>query len=103
MKHDGEHWRHNAVTCRACGYRITGATSITDDDGDGPESGAFSVCLRCGEVAVYEISVFGVSLREATMDELAEFGRCHGDKLQRLHLFRAVFPLDSQDSGGLDL
>jgi hypothetical protein len=88
------HWMHNPVICQVCGYTITGATNVNGDGvDDGPQTGTFSVCLKCGEVSVYQVSVFGVSLREATMDELAEFMRAHGDKIARLHRYRAVFGL----------
>lgn len=104
MDREGQHWRHNALSCLGCGYKITGATYMNGPDGDsGPDSGSFSVCLRCGEVAIYEIGVFGVALREATTDELAEFGRLYGDDLQRLHLFRVAAPLDLEDRDGPDL
>lgn len=56
-----------------------------------PQDGDFSICLRCGEVAIYAVGAFGVALREATLEELAEFAANpeNTDAVQKLHQFHA--------------
>lgn len=80
--------RHNVFHCRMCGYKADASTSLFRPDAV-PTSGAFSVCLNCGEVSVYEIGPLGVAVREPTLDELAEFTADHPGVVQTMIAFNA--------------
>lgn len=74
------HYGHNRLHCRVCGKGINCASPAPGRPDTGPpQDGAFSICLYCGEVSVYERGPFGVLMREPSMDELAEFNRDHSD------------------------
>lgn len=69
-------WRQRDRTrCPACGHTPNSfGHSGTDGPARPPRNGDFSVCIRCGEVGIIELSPIGVaSIREATLAELAEF------------------------------
>lgn len=85
----GNEWHHsNRLTCRACGYGFDAAADAAKS-GAKPEDGSFSVCFSCGEVSVFANGPLGLSIREPTVQELAEFARDHGRVAQALHRFRA--------------
>lgn len=58
------------VTCAACGYRMDAASGI--DGAVVPTDGAVSICARCGELACFEQTPFGMRLRPVTDAERAE-------------------------------
>lgn len=78
---------HNPLHCRVCAAEITQATSIYVDEV--PSTGSFALCMRCGELSIYEIGPLGTALREATNDELAEFARDYSHVAQQLTTYRA--------------
>lgn len=53
-------------TCK-CGKKMDRASGITGDRG--PKSGDISVCLRCGNINIFNEDL---TLRDLTMDELLE-------------------------------
>lgn len=67
--------RHDTLPCRACGNQQNAATVPGHDQVPIPADGDYSICLRCGEVSIYSVTLFGVALREPTTAELAEFAR----------------------------
>jgi hypothetical protein len=85
--------RHPILHCPACGTPCD-AAGVTGDIAPTPTDGDYSICFRCGEVNIYVIGPFGVSIREATTAELAEFAR-HPDNtrtVRALHEFWATHP-----------
>jgi hypothetical protein len=82
-------WRHGSLSCSACGYRFDGTGSLVSGDQRAPDDGDFTICFRCGEVMVYVIGALGVSVREPSTTELAEFARIPGAtaEVRRLHEF----------------
>lgn len=84
-------YRHKANPCRVCAHPNDAVREGYGGDAV-PRTGDVSVCWRCGEVSVFEIGAFGMVLREPTLDELADFGRDHGDHARRLRDVRANRP-----------
>jgi rubredoxin len=84
-------WRHrNRLSCPACGYQFDAASSQADE-ARAPADGDFSVCFACGEVMVFAASAFGLAVREASTEELAEFSRSpeNVETVRSIHRFRA--------------
>jgi hypothetical protein len=46
--HDHEH------TCLSCGYRFQAATNVKGTLEGAPEPGSFSLCIRCGHLAIFD-------------------------------------------------
>jgi len=59
-----------ASRCPFCLYTMEAATGITDDEA--PEDGAATMCIACGEFAVFERAAPG-GLRKPTDEEYGEF------------------------------
>ena len=60
--------RLKGVQCPTCEYQYDAVTGI--EPGSSPEDGDISVCVRCGEVAVFVVAGDSLSLREVDIDEL---------------------------------
>jgi hypothetical protein len=74
---------HDPIICRSCGMTIHAAAGINHEYK--PLTGAFSTCLNCWTVSVYEVSPLGkIALREPTDAELVLFARLHGPTIRRL-------------------
>lgn len=58
------------AACNTCGYRITTATSTTDEATPGP--GDVSICLACGAIEVFVDSPNGLVTRPTTELEYQE-------------------------------
>lgn len=86
--------RHQALSCLACGGKQDAAGTPDGSPASQPTDGDWAVCFRCGEVAVYAVGPFGVALREATTEELAEFSAdpANGKLVRDLHQFWASRP-----------
>lgn len=69
-------YRHPALSCRACGATHN---ALTNADRGGPPAndGDFTVCFRCGVVAVLVIGPLGVAMRAPSPEELLEFAQDH--------------------------
>jgi hypothetical protein len=86
-------WRGpRKVNCRACGYPMDalGERAPNLPDTRAPEDGDYAICFRCGEVSVVVMHpLLGVTLREPTGAELAEFARNpdYTAAVRRLHRF----------------
>lgn len=63
------------TTCPACGYRADRTTGVGNADGASPTPGALSLCIDCGEWAVFENDFVGLRLRAPSESELVEFHR----------------------------
>lgn len=57
-----------SANCLRCGYAFDTYTSVTPGGGR-PDTGAVSLCLECGHLAIFVNSTFGLALRETTADE----------------------------------
>lgn len=63
------------LSCRICGYGLNNATFMGLDDHP-PEPGDVSMCAKCGELSIFDLSALGhVVLREPSLQELAVIGR----------------------------
>jgi hypothetical protein len=88
-------WRQpGRMTCAACGYTpdAFGYAEKNPDSPRAPQAGDWSVCFRCGEVAVIEVHpLLGAALREATTEELVEFAAdpVNAATVWKLHRWRA--------------
>lgn len=59
------------LSCPACGYKHDAASPLAGDD-HVPTAGSISLCMACGEPAVFTGSeAFGYGLRPATAEERA--------------------------------
>lgn len=65
------------TSCPACGYVMDDATAA-DGSNVWPEPGDFSLCLRCGEVLVYNGQM---TVRRATNAEINELEPAHRAEL----------------------
>lgn len=59
------------IPCQRCGYRFD-ATTCTTDAALLPADGDLSICLACGELAIFAEGPDGLTLRPATADERAD-------------------------------
>ena len=57
--------------CPWCGYRHEVASAVGGDGPRKPDAGSISICIACGEVAVFELDFLGLRLREPTDEERA--------------------------------
>lgn len=95
---DGDTWRQpGRMSCTACGYSTDafGHHEQKPADPRAPQTGDWSICLRCGEVSVIDLHpLLGASLRPATTAELAEFAAnpANIDAVRRVHQFNAGAP-----------
>ena len=89
-------WRTSGMMrCPACDYGMDALGLDRPGPCPRPEAGDYTVCLRCGEVAVITIHpLLGASLREATTTELARFAANPENTaaVRRLHAFNATHP-----------
>ncbi len=68
-------YHHDPIVCRACGTQLD---SVSDPYGttNRPTTGAFTLCIVCGEVSVFEVAEDGtVTMREPNFVELEIFNR----------------------------
>lgn len=92
---DSSTWRQpGRMACPACRYAPDALGHHEDNPADprAPQTGDFSICFKCGEVAVIDVHpLLGATLREATGEELAEFSTNPDNTaaVRRLHLFLA--------------
>lgn len=56
------------------------------------QDGDFLLCIGCAEPAVVVIGPFGLGMRKASEDELAEFAVEHGHHVEKLRRFLAENP-----------
>ena len=56
------------ATCWSCGYRMDAHSAVGYEDAT-PKPGDWSVCLACGELAVYSPALGALVLREPTAAE----------------------------------
>jgi hypothetical protein len=83
-------WRHGELVCQGCGGKQNAAAVAEGGPSPAPSGGDWSICFRCGEVAVYVVGPLGVGLREATTAELAEFARSpDAARVREIHQFWA--------------
>jgi hypothetical protein len=83
-------WRHAALSCQCCGGKLDAAAVAAGGPAPEPSDGDWSICFRCGEVAVYVVGPLGVGLREATTAELARFARSpDAARVQEIHQYWA--------------
>src|SRR5881394_3570008 len=87
--------RHQLLHCPSCGSRIN-ATTLP---GHGPmprppDDGDYAVCFCCGDVGVYMVGPLGVTIREATTVEVAEFAAnpANTELVRTLHQYWANHP-----------
>lgn len=75
---------HNTLRCLCCKVEMT--TSVNPlGSANKPETGAYSICVRCGEVSIFEVAPDGsVSLREPNFVEMERFNQ------QASHVARAA-------------
>ena len=60
-----------ATICPFCREPMPLATGIRDDNGPAPKDGDFSICIDCGEVAIFELALPG-KMRPPTDAEAKE-------------------------------
>ena len=58
-----------AGKCFGCGYEFDAAAAINNDRTASPQEGDFSICIACGEPAIFTADG---SLRQPTKEEAAE-------------------------------
>jgi hypothetical protein len=64
-----------SITCLSCGYVFDSASGLEDAQGKKPHDGDVSVCIRCGELAIFTADVEGevaTGLRYPTTEEMDE-------------------------------
>lgn len=54
--------------CGVCDYVFDDCT-LPEDPTQQPKTGDLSVCLVCGELAIFQVSPWGVTLRDITQEE----------------------------------
>jgi hypothetical protein len=86
-----ETWRAaHRPTCPACGNGLDGIGARRPGETVPPADGDWSVCCRCGEVAVFCVGPLGLALRTPSTAELDEFRRDgHAQLVRDLHRFWA--------------
>lgn len=94
--------RHQGAACPHCRV-VHNAAVITEGPAHKPVSGDFSLCISCGEPAVFVVDPPGarVALRACTPDEQAEVERAHADDLARVRAFVQWRRLPPQERGAL--
>lgn len=58
--------------CPDCGYEIDDASGLGDANGNRPEAGNVSICIRCAGLAFFEEQDGVLILRVCTPEETAE-------------------------------
>lgn len=88
------------TTCPACGHAADAYGDTGSDDSERPTDGDYSICFRCGEVAMFSVGAFGIGVRAITTEELAAFSRTpHAARVRELHRFWAEHPDDKPGTG----
>lgn len=57
------------LSCPQCGAVVDAAMGT---EGDPPTDGDRSICLYCGTINIFHTTVYGLSLRVSTLEELDE-------------------------------
>lgn len=63
--------RYPAAPCPTCGRPNDAASAANGGPSRPPGDGDLSVCFRCGALAIYQATAFGMILRAPTPDEQA--------------------------------
>jgi hypothetical protein len=71
--------RMRAVHCPWCGHTWDAVSSRDGEPMPVPTDGSFGLCIKCGQVAHFSISVLGVSVRQVTAEEDAILHADHPD------------------------
>lgn len=70
--------------CPKCGYNLDRATSVEFKDFHAPKNGDLTMCMKCGEMLMYNEDVLIVPLPQDVFDELDVETKTKLLKMQRL-------------------
>jgi hypothetical protein len=76
--------RFRKQPCPFCGIPLDAMAPPDGRPTRAPESGDFSLCIGCGEPAVYRVTPLGAFLERPTPEEFARFAVDHGDHAEYL-------------------